>query len=348
MKILICTQKVDASDPTLGFFCTWIAALAGRFETVSVICLEEGEHSLPRNVTVYSLGKSSAAPHVGKLTYAWNFYRYLSLIKGQYDKVFVHMNQEYMLLGGLYWKARGIPAYLWRNHPHGDVFTRFAIVLSTKVFCTSADSFTARFGKTVLMPAGIDTGAFKDVPGSLRSKNSIAVIGRIAPVKNIHLALQALKILIESGSQVSMTIVGSPLPRDAGYAESLRQYAEDNALQSYVHFREGVSPDKLPEIYSSHDVCLNLTVDGSFDKTIVEAAACGAMPVVSNQSLRGLLPDACLTSRVPEEIAFAITQVLSGAVRAEVSRQLGQFVESQSLDALVKRLEQEMKKHVQE
>jgi len=56
MKLLIITQKVDINDDNLGFFHRWLEKLASRFEKLSVICLAEGEHHLPSNVAVFSLG----------------------------------------------------------------------------------------------------------------------------------------------------------------------------------------------------------------------------------------------------------------------------------------------------
>src|SRR3990167_7712633 len=149
MRLLIFTQKVDSMDPVLGFFHGWIKKISERALSVSVICLEKGSFDLAKNVTVYSLGKEKA---VSKFRYIINLYKYLWLISGSYDKVFVHMNEEYVLLAGLYWKLKGIPVYLLRNHPYGSILTRFAVLLSTKVFCTSIQSFTTRFEKTVIMP----------------------------------------------------------------------------------------------------------------------------------------------------------------------------------------------------
>jgi hypothetical protein len=60
-KLLILTQKVDKDDGVLGFFHAWIAALAVRFDGITVICLEKGACELPGNVTVLSLGKESGA-----------------------------------------------------------------------------------------------------------------------------------------------------------------------------------------------------------------------------------------------------------------------------------------------
>ena len=75
-----------------------------------------------------------------KIKYVFNFYNFLYKLRGQYDSVFVHMNQEYVLLGGLYWKSLNIPVYFWRNHPQGNLLTKISILLSKKVFCTSNKS----------------------------------------------------------------------------------------------------------------------------------------------------------------------------------------------------------------
>ncbi len=340
MRLLIFTQKVDKNDSVLGFFHGWITEISNNFESVEVICLEKGEYNLPKNVTVYSLGKERG---ISKISYIVNLYKYLFLIKGSYDRVFVHMNQEYILLAGLYWKILNIPVYLWRNHKDGSILTRIAVILSTKLFCTSTDSFTARFNNAVIMPAGIDTGVFRPISGVVRKKYSVCMVGRIAPIKHIEMALSAINTMILSGEQVSLTIVGSYLERDRHYYESVKKLASESTIASYVQFVEGVSFDKLPEIYSSHEVCLNFTDSGSFDKTIVESASCGAIPLVSNKSLQKLIPEKCFTEAEPEIIATKIKILLEPHEQIEIQDELSEFVKSQSLSTLVKKLLIEMK-----
>ncbi len=335
MRILVITQKIDKNDKVLGFFHGWINELAQEFDSVEVICLEKGEFDLPKNTTVYSLGKELNG---SKISYIKNFYHYLSLIKGSYDRVFVHMNEEYVLLAGLYWKLKGIPVYLWRNHPRGSLKTRLAVMLSQKVFCTSNTSFTAKFKKTVIMPAGIDTKIFRPVEGIVRQKYSVCMIGRVSPVKNINVAIEAIKILNSSGVQVSFSIIGPVLEKDRAYFESLKKYILDNNLSNIISWKDGVAPDKLPEVYSSFEICLNLTPSGSFDKTIVEASSCGAVPLVSNLSLKGLLPDLCITGNLPEEIAGSLQKLLEPREQIKVQTELKSFVESQSLSELAKKL----------
>src|SRR3989344_3044591 len=100
MRLLIVTQKVDIKDPILGFFHRWIEEFAKNFEKVIVVCLEKGEFYLPENVKILSLEKEESK---SKVRYIVHFYKYIWEERKNYDTVFVHMNQEYVLLGGLFW-----------------------------------------------------------------------------------------------------------------------------------------------------------------------------------------------------------------------------------------------------
>jgi hypothetical protein len=71
MRLLITTQAVDRTHPALGFFHGWLAEFAKHCEHVHVICLQEGQHDLPENVSVHSLGKERGA---GRTARAARFY----------------------------------------------------------------------------------------------------------------------------------------------------------------------------------------------------------------------------------------------------------------------------------
>ncbi|NLE07312.1 MAG: glycosyltransferase family 4 protein, partial [Parcubacteria group bacterium] len=101
MRLLVVTQKIDQNDPILGFFHNWVLKLSEKFEKISVICLEKGKYDLPSNVKVYSLGKESGR---SKIKYVKNFLNFILGLHKDYDAVFVHMNQEYVLIGGFFWK----------------------------------------------------------------------------------------------------------------------------------------------------------------------------------------------------------------------------------------------------
>ena len=168
------------------------------------------------------------------------------------------------------------------------------------------------------------------------------MVGRISPIRHIDLALEAVNKLVSQGVQVSLSIVGSPLIRDYKYYEILKKYVNDHNLSTCVHFIDAVEINKLPEIYSNHEVCLNLTDAGSFDKTIVEAASCGVIPLVSNNSLSDLLPKACITEVDPEIIAHSIQEAFDAHQRVEIQNELTKFVKSNSLDTLINKLFMEL------
>ena len=253
------------------------------------------------------------------------------------------MNQEYVLMGGIYWRFKKIPIYLWRNHPKGSFLTRVAVLLSNKVFCTSKESFTARFKKTKIMPVGNDSSLFKPVPGVVRKKYSVCMLGRIAPVKNIMLGLEAINILAKSGVQVSLDIIGSPIERDRNYYDSLLKYVEENKLASFVNFEKEVEFLKHPAVFSEYEITLNLTDSGSFDKTIVGATACGSIPVTTNESLKGVLPDVCITANTDESVANSIKLLLNPHEQIKIQDDLKKFADSHSLNELIKILEIELK-----
>jgi glycosyltransferase involved in cell wall biosynthesis len=209
MKILIFTQKVDSRDPVLSFFHRWLEEFAKRYEEVTVICLGKGEYSLPENVRVFSLGKEEKK---NKLQYLINFYKYIWEERDHYDVVFVHMNQEYILLGWKVWFLLRKRIYLWRNHPIGSLWTKMAGLVSHKVFYTSPQSFTAEFDNGVQMPVGIDTEFFKPSEAK-RIPGSVLFLGRIAPIKKVMEFVEWFKTSHDAGLVASATVAGRSPPK---------------------------------------------------------------------------------------------------------------------------------------
>lgn len=303
MKLLIITQKVDKNDPILGFFHRWIEEFAKHCEKLTVICLGKGEYDLPEKIKVLSLGKEEG---VGRLEYLKRFYTYIREEKDNYDSVFVHMNQEYVLLGAIPWKTWGKKMFMWRNHPKGSFLTDIAVWLSDKVFCTSEFSYTAKFPKTELMPVGIDTEFFKRDKAIKKRKNSILFLGRISPIKRPHIFIEALEILNKNGIDFSATIVGDALPTDSAYFDGLKKRVDSAGLNDRVKFSKAVKNSETKELYNEHEIYVNLTPSGSMDKTIFEAMACESLVLVSNKSLFGKIGDIFISGEKPDKIAKSL------------------------------------------
>ncbi len=342
MKLLILTQKIDVNDPILGFFHRWVEEFSKNFEQITVICLQKGEYNLPQNTKILSLGKENFRLFQ-KFKYLFNFWKYIWQERKTYDFVFVHMNQEYVLLGGIFWKLFGKKIYIWRNHHAGSFLTDVAVAFCEKVFCTSKYSYTAKYKKTVLMPVGIDTNKFIKLESSKVNKirNSILFIGRISPSKNIHLFIEALGILKDEGISFTANIYGDASPDDILYFEKLTLRARELGLEDILKFQKGVPNHRTPEIYNSHEIFVNLSSSGMYDKTIFEAMACGGLVLASNDNLRDQIDDRLvINNRKAEEVATRLTMILA-LLEEEKQKIISdniKFAETHSLNHLSEKL----------
>ena len=346
MKLLILTQKIDRTDPILGFFHRWVEEFAKHCKSVTIICLQEGEHNLPQNVRVLSLGKGkvksqkSKVKGLEKLKYVFNFYKHIWRERKNYDTVFVHMNQEYVLLGGLLWKLLGEKVMMWRNHLKGDWMTRLAVFFSDRVFCTSEYSYTARYKKTSIMPVGIDTDLFRRDETITRTPNSILFLGRISPVKNLDVFVRALELLDKKGVNFVGNIYGDPLEIGNAYYEEIKKLAQKLEDKGKIIFHAAVPNHKTPKVYNQNEIFVNLTESGSFDKTILEASACECLVIVSNQSLKDMLSEQFLfRDRNASELAEKLYIILfTKNNKEEYGKTLRQYAIRHDMPVLVKKI----------
>ena len=342
MRLLITTQIVDTNDPTLSFFHRWLEEFSKHCESIEVICLKEGEHTLPANVHVHSLGKEKG--NATSLTYALRFKSLAFTLRHQYDEVYVHMNQEYVLLAGPLWKLYGKPIYMWRNHYSGSFLTDIAVSFCTKVFCTSRYSYTAKFKKTVFMPVGVDTQRFSTVTNSKQVPNSILFFARIAPSKHPEVLMQSLAILQAKKLSFTASFYGSPLPKDVPYYESLKNSAEDLGLQAKVRFFSGVPNEEALDIFRAHEIFVNCSPSGMFDKMIFEAAASGCVVLAESKDFEKLAGTE-FSFTDPVTLATRLEALLldTSVVKEEKKKHLTEITQSQSLAILGDKLFEELK-----
>jgi FkbM family methyltransferase len=335
MRLLIVTQAADSEDPVLGFFVRWIEELAKRFERVEVVCLKEGKHALPANACVHSLGKERGARV--RAAYAARFLSLAWHLRGEYDVVFVHMNQEYVLLAGWLWKLLGKRVYMWRNHYAGSLLTDIAALFCAKVFCTSKHSYTARYKRTVLMPVGVDLEKFHPDASGYRAENSILFFARIAPSKRPDMFIEALGLLLAKGVRFTASLYGSPLPEDKAYYERLKRRAGALGLNVSLAFHPGVPHDQAVRIFQSHEIFVNCSPSGMLDKTLFEAAACGCAVLTASEDF------AELSGQLPAfDSAAQLADLLGERLKDRRTEELPVFVKENSLDKTVQALFSEM------
>lgn len=333
MRLLVITQVVDLDHTVLGFMHRWLEEFSQHCDHLSVICLQAGRFQLPPNVTLTSLGKERGG---SRIRYIIRFYRLLWRLRGSYDAVFVHMNQEYVLLAGCWWRLRGVPVVLWRNHPMGSWLTRVAGRLATTVCYTSPHSYTASFSNARQMPVGIDTDYFypAETPAS---PQRWLVLGRLAPIKRLEVVFDGLALVPEA----TLTIIGDAEPTHAAYVADLHRRAEEQGIASRLEWRRGVTHEATRTAYQEHGLFLNTTPAGSLDKTIYEAMVSGTPVVVTNPALGAALPAWAVSDGTPSGIAASARAwgALTASERATAVTALrAHVVAEHSLTALVDRV----------
>lgn len=332
MKLLIITQKVDKNDSVLGFFHRWILEFSKKVELVNVICLEKGEYDLPNNVHVHSLGKEKAK---NKLLYVFNFYKYIWSLRKEYDVVFVHMNQIYVILGYLVWKIFGKKISLWYAHGQISTSLRFATFLSDILISSSKKGFRLETHKLKIVGQGIDVDLFKNI--SSEKENIILTTGRISNTKNIDTMVDVLNEL----GDYKLVVIGEPITiQDSVYMDTLKKKISSLNLTERIIFKGSVAQEDLPGQYKNAKVFLNLSDTGSLDKAVLEAMSLGLIVFSSNIAFKDILNEQFLESKNPTYIA----EKIKGVHNESIGLSNREFViKNHSLDKLIKNILSELK-----
>jgi glycosyltransferase involved in cell wall biosynthesis len=299
MKLLIVTQVIDTKDPVLGFFVRWVEEFAKHIERVEVICLKEGAHNLPANVRVHSLGKEKG---VSRATYIFNFYRYIWSLRHDYDAVFVHMNPEYVILGGLLWRLWGKRISLWYTHKSVNIKLRLATLLAHAIFTASKESFRLQSNKVRVMGHGIDTNFFTPDLQVSRGDWYLSV-GRLMPSKDHRMAIVEAR---DDGKKLRIAGEGPELKNLEVYARS---------LDAQVEFLGGLSQTALRDEYRRANLLIHTSKTGSLDKVVLEALACGLPVHTHDPALKEIENATPAYVRVHHSLQRLIPAIL-GAIQA--------------------------------
>lgn len=289
MKLLIITQVMDKEHPILGFFHRWVEEFAAHCEHVSVICLQSGEYSFPENVKVYSLGKEEGK---GRLTYLYRFYKFIWKLRHEYDQVFVHMNQQYVILGAPLWRSQGKKVGLWYAHGAVTNSLKLSLKLSNFVFTSTEQGMSISSAKRIIVGQGIDFEIFKNTQKKKNDILQLITVGRVSQSKNIETLLTACSILKEKGIAYYFKIAGVPTTdKEFLYAKEMYELTKNLNLQGEVEWVGAVSNYLLPDLLQQSNVFIHDGSTNSLDKALVEASVCGCVVVSSNPSYKALTKD---------------------------------------------------------
>lgn len=332
MRLLVTTQVVDKNHAILGFFHRWVEEFSKHCDSVHVICLYEGEHSLPSNVYVHSLGKETGE---SKLKYLLRFYLYIWRLRAQYDAVFVHMNQIYAVLGTPLWKLWGKKVALWYMHKSVTPTLRIAEKLVGVIFTGSKESFRLPSKKLVITGHGIDTAHF--APLNVQKDIDILTVGRITRSKNLHTLIDIFSHIAQT-HLYTLTIVGDTMSdEEEKYEQELHEQVSRFGLRERVRFLGPVTQTGLPALLSRARVFAHVAQNGSLDKSTLEALSCG-VPVVTMAPGAASLPLGDWHVEDALDFEKAVIAVLGSDTREKSSKLRSYVDEYHSLTTLVPKL----------
>ena len=356
MRLLIVTQKIDERDAVLGFMHGWVAEFARQTEQVSVICLEKGEVNLPENVGVFSLGKERLKIKdlrfkLGRqILYAWRFVRYIVQMRNRYDAVFVHMNPEYVVLGGLLWKLWGKTVSLWYAHKSTPWHLRVALLFIDVVFTSTASGFRLPSKKVKVVGQGIDVEKFKNQKSKIKNGEGefrIVTVGRITPSKDYETLINAVAFVQKNSNlKVRVDIFGPTSGlADKGYRETLLKEIRQKNLNDTITFGGPVANIELPDLLGVYDLFVNMGQTGSLDKAVPEAMAVGLPVLTCNEAFKEVLgpfrADLMYTKKDAEALGRKVLKVASLSIedRQALGIELRSIVvRNHSLQSFIKKI----------
>lgn len=335
MKLLIVTQKVDRSDPILGFFHRWVTEFAWQCDQVSVIGQLVGEHSFVKNVRVESLGKGEGKSRFAQVLRFWVLQWRL---RKQYDAVLVHMTPIWIVLGAPLWILMRKRMYLWYEARGTRWPLRIALCFVKKAFSASVHGMPLRTEKSVVVGHGIDVDFFEPGEGK-REEKFLLTVGRITASKNLDVILNAFEQLPED---YHLMIVGRPLTgADKELYSEIQERLTKKNLRSRVTIRSATQDALLPLLQRA--VAFVHASKTSLDKAVLEAMASGCTVISTAEAVQPLLMPVCQAT--PHTLAVRIQDVcgLSEEERKELAEaQRENIKQEHSLSRLVKRLSEEM------
>jgi glycosyltransferase involved in cell wall biosynthesis len=299
MKLLFVTQKIQKDDDDLAFVILWVEEFIRQGWEVEVICLGRGmfDDTFP----VHSLGKEKGS---GFLRRVFRFLKLAMTLK--YDRVFIHMNPEYVTLAGWYWWLRRIPVYLWYTHYTMHIHLWLSGIICKRLFAATDQSLPqyANSPKKIITGHGIPINYWlaADTDRQPTDEKKILTVHRLSRSKRLQIGLKALSLLPPS---YSLVVYGRAL--DPAYYTELNQIVDDCGIRERVTFCGPVPMDHLKRIYPLFRLMVNMASE-TIDKTMVEGMLFGIYPITTPGNSRAIGLPVYPRGETAEDIAAFIEE----------------------------------------
>ena len=322
MTLLFITQKLHQQD---AFGILWIRAFIKRGYKVKVICLEDRVSDEVKDFEIYSMGKEKG---YGKIRQILRFWKYI--LTQKYDRVFIHMSPIWGFLGNDIFRFRKIPTYLWYTHYKRSFSVRVTELYAKRIFCATKQSVPwLTGGKKVVVGHGIDMNYWPKRENHASNPHELLTVHRLSRSKRVEISLRAMKLLPDD---YTLKIYGIEAEKD--YVAEIKALVTELDLESRVTFKGTVPMEELKDIYSSHQMILNMASE-TIDKTMLEAMTCGCYPVTTAGNAKAI----GITQAPQEDTSEALASFIQN-FQGTGSNDMYRIVsENHSLDGLIERMD---------
>ncbi len=281
-RLLLFNLAMDENNSALNFTVNWVNALAERFDHIDVVTMQKGDPQVAPNVTVYSIGKERGYSEPRR---ALVFYKILLglLIKHRYVACFAHMMPLFVVMGAPFLKVWRIPVTLWYAHPARHRQVEWGARLSRRVITSVTDSFPIPVPHLRVIGQGINTD-FWTLADPASETDSILYVSRLMPIKHQMTLIRAFA----KDPKGKVILIGDPMGA-VEYRQSLEDMAHALDIYELVEFTGAKPPAQIRDDLHTALLAVNLTPQGSFDKTGLESMACGIPTIVANPSYEAVL-----------------------------------------------------------
>ena len=339
MKLIVIVQRIDANDDNLSFFHRMLEKFSEKLEKVYAICLWEGEHRLPSNIEVFSLGKEKG---YSKIRQFFRLQKALLKYLPEVDGVYAHMGSIFAISSYLLTKIFKKRLVLWYAHGALPWKLRLAEKLVDSIVTSSLAGCRLKSKKVKVSGQGIDIEKFKIQNSKFKIQNSkftILYAARLVPVKDHKTLIKAIDILVNQKNikNIRARILGTPLlDSQKEYLENLKQLVKIYTLDGYIEFLPGVPYNRMPEQFQWADLFVNPSHTGSLDKVVLEAMASGCLVLTCNEAYKEILAEKYMFKKgCAEDLAVKIADLMA-AQRDEALREI--VVKNHNLDNLVDKI----------
>lgn len=186
--------------------------------------------------------------------------------------------------------------------------------------------------KTEVIANGVDVLTLKTCrhPVDFSQPLTLALVGRVVPIKDIKTYIRSIKIVASEVKNVQAWIVG-PQDEDPKYVEECKDLVNTMGLNEYVHFT-GLM--KMTDVLSTIDLMVLSSISEGMPLTVLEAYAAGLPVVVTDvgacrelvegfdEQTRAIHPAGEVVSIAsPKALADGILRMLQNPEHYEVCKQ---------------------------